>query len=127
ASDVFGTAVALSADGNTLAVGAPGEDSSLTGVTAGSVNEAASGDGASGSGAVYVYNRSAGTCTQSAYVKASNTGAGDQFGAAVILSGDGNTLAVGAPTEDGGLTGVTAGAVDDVTAGNSAIDSGAAY
>src|SRR4029077_3978727 len=90
ASDVLAPEVALAAEGNALAVGAPGEDRSLAGVTAGSVNEAASGDGASGSGAVYVYNRSAGTWTQSAYVKASNTGAGDQCGAAVILSGDGN-------------------------------------
>jgi hypothetical protein len=127
ASDLFGSVVALSSDGNTLASGAPGEDSALTGVMPGSVDETASGDASPGSGAVYVYGRSAGTWVQSAYVKASNTGNGDQFGSAVALSGDGNTLAVGAPLEDSGLAGVTVGAVDDVTAGNGAVDSGAAY
>jgi len=126
-SDLFGSAVTLSSDGNTLAVGAPNEDSALTGVIAGSVDEATAGDGASNAGAVYVFGRIAGVWQQQAYAKASNTGSGDAFGSAVALSGDGNTLAVGAPTEDSGLTGVTAGAVDDVTAGNSAIDSGAAY
>src|SRR5712691_7897054 len=34
-----------------------------------------------------------------AYVKASNTGAADEFGFTVALSSDGNTLAVGAPGE----------------------------
>src|SRR5260370_33216908 len=36
-----------------------------------------------------------------AYIKASNTNKDDQFGGAVALSGDGNTLAVGAVNEDG--------------------------
>jgi hypothetical protein len=40
------------------------------------------------------------------YVKAANTGAGDFFGFAVALSGDGNTLAVGAPGEDSSTTGI---------------------
>src|SRR5713101_7480023 len=35
-----------------------------------------------------------------AYVKPSNTGQDDQFGASVVLSADGNTLAVGARFED---------------------------
>src|SRR2546426_6249673 len=41
------------------------------------------------------------------YVKALNTGARDQFRFSVALSGDGGTLAVGAPNQDSGLTGVT--------------------
>ena len=40
------------------------------------------------------------------YFKASNTGADDAFGFSVALSGDGTTLAVGAPFEDSGTTGV---------------------
>jgi hypothetical protein len=127
ASDLFGSAVALSSDGNTLAVGAPGEDSGLTGVTLGSVDETTSGNASPGSGAVYLYARSASTWSQQAYVKASNTGDGDQFGSAVALSGDGNTLAVGAPLEDSSLAGVTAGAVNNATSGDGSIDSGAAY
>src|SRR5689334_3768830 len=35
-----------------------------------------------------------------AYIKASNTSKDDQFGGAVALSADGNTLAVGAINED---------------------------
>src|SRR5262249_52015095 len=78
--DVFGTSVALSSDGSTLAVGAPGESSDLTGVTPGSVNEATALNNASTAGAVYVFAKTAGTWAQQAYVKASNTGSGDQFG-----------------------------------------------
>jgi fibronectin type 3 domain-containing protein len=42
------------------------------------------------------------------YAKASNTGAGDVFGYAVALSGDGNNLAVGAYGEDSAATGMAA-------------------
>ena len=100
AGDQFGTSVALSSDGNTLAVGAIGEDSARTGVIAGIVNETTAGNAAPGAGAVYVFTRIAGTWSQQAYVKASNTGAADNFGSSVALSGDGSTLAVGAIGED---------------------------
>lgn len=116
--DNFGTAVALSADGSTLAVGARRESSSATGVGGDQAN-----NGATDAGAVYVYVRSAaGTWTQQAYLKASNTGAGDEFGSAVSLSADGSTLAVGAPSEDSGATGV-----DGNQADNAAAQAGAAY
>ena len=100
ANDVFGTSVVLSSDGNTLAVGALGEDSSTTGIGS-TPNELAS-----RAGAVYVFTRSGGTWSQQAYVKASNTGADDAFGFSVALSGDGNTLAVGAFGEDSSTTGI---------------------
>jgi FG-GAP repeat len=117
--DMFGSAVALSSDGNSLAVGAPGEASSGTGI------DSASDELASGSGAVYVYSRSGSTWLQQAFVKATNTGSNDSFGSAVALSGDGNTLAVGAPMEDGsgfGAVGITGAVYDDLAA-----DAGAAY
>ena len=57
-------------------------------------------------GAVYVFSRSDTTWTQQAYVKASNTDAGDDFGYSVSLSSDGNTLAVGAKHEDSNATGI---------------------
>src|SRR6266545_4267349 len=102
AGDQFGISVALSSNGDTLAVGATGEDGPLTGVTPGIVDEtAAAGNAAPGAGAVYVFTRIAGTWSQHSYVKASNTGAADNFGSSVALSGDGNTLAVGAIDEDG--------------------------
>src|SRR4029077_5534526 len=44
-----------------------------------------------------------------AYIKASNTSKEDQFGGAVAISGDGNTLAVGAVDEDGAGRGVNPG------------------
>src|SRR6266705_2462246 len=96
AADDFGFAVALSSDGNTLAVGAPGEAS------AGIETD----NSAPSAGAVYVYTRSGTTWTQRAYIKASNPGAGDQFGTSVALSSDGITLAVGAPGEDSSVTGI---------------------
>jgi hypothetical protein len=127
ADDEFGWVVALSGDGNTLAVGAPFESSSLSGVTAGVIDETTAGNGAFFAGAAYVYTRSGGAWPQQAYVKASNTASSDLFGYSVALSGDGNTLAVGAPLEDGGHTGVTAGPVNEAATGNAATDSGAAY
>jgi hypothetical protein len=102
ASDYFGYAISLSADGNTLAVGAYGDDSASGGETddceAGTpVNCAAN------SGAVYLIGRdSAGNWAQLAYLKASTPVANDWFGYAVALAGDGNTLAVGAPQKDFG-------------------------
>ncbi len=113
AIDRFGMSLAL--DGDTLAVGASGEDSSATGVAG---NE--SDNSASGSGAVYVFTRSAGAWTQQAYLKASNTEADDLFGEALALDGD--TLAVGASGESSSATGV-GGDEDD----NSANGSGAVY
>ena len=110
AGDAFGSSVALSIDGNTLAIGASGEGSANTGVTPGMPNEAATGNGAGSSGVVYVVTRSGTTWTQQAYVKASNTGVGDAFGFAIALGADGNTLAVGAFDEDSAKTGITPGA-----------------
>ncbi len=95
AGDRFGTAVSLSADGNTLAVGAPGEDSQAIGVNKGEVNNASQ-----DSGAAYVFVRNGTAWAQQAYLKAGNTGREDRFGSALSLSADGNTLAVGAPGED---------------------------
>jgi hypothetical protein len=117
AGDSFGLAVALSVDGNTLAVGAPGESSGATGLNG---NE---GDNnAPGAGAVYVFGRTGATWTKQAYVKASNTGAGDEFGSAVGLSNDGNILAVGASSEGGASVGLGGD-----QASNAAGGAGAAY
>ncbi len=113
--DTFGEAVALSADGNTLVVGAPGESSRAAGIGGDQ-----SDNSLSGSGAVYVFVRDANdTWSQQAYIKASNPGQGDGFGTSAYLSQDGNVLAVGAPGEDASATG---GQND-----NSATDSGAVY
>ena len=95
--DYFGYSVSL--DGDTLAVGAF-EDSDRTGVN----SSTADNDDASNSGAVYVFTRTGTTWSQQAHIKASNTEANDRFGWFVSVNGD--TLAVGARSEDSDHTGV---------------------
>ena len=115
AGDFFGFSVALSGDGSALAVGAQLEDSSGTGI------DGTSDELTVDSGAVYFYMRTAGTWSQRAYVKAPNPEFQDKFGTSVALSGDGNTLAVGAQLEDGSSIGIGG------TPNNSATDAGAVY
>ena len=133
AGDAFGSSVALSTDGNTLAVGAYGEDSAATGVN-GTQTEICSGtlvNCANNSGAAYVYTRGVdGVWSGPSYIKASNTGAGDSFGVSVALSGDGDTLVVGASQEGSAATGIDGAQADDCVAAtpvNCAAYSGAAY
>jgi len=116
-NDQFGYAVALSADGTTLAVSAFGEASNATGIGGDQTNNSAA-----QAGAVYVLRRTGTTWAQEAYIKASNTAAGDWFGRGIALSSDGSTLAVGAPQEDSNATGIGGS-----QSNNSAGDSGAAY
>ena len=113
AGDYFGRSVSVS--GDTVVVGAYGEDSSATGVNG---NQADNSSG--GSGAAYVFVRNGATWSQQAYLKASYTGAGDGFGLSVSVSGD--TVVVGANREDSSATGVNGNQSD-----NSAAFSGAAY
>jgi hypothetical protein len=117
AYDSFGISVALA--GNTLAVGANGEDSAATGINPASGQ---ADNTASIAGAVYVFVRSGTTWTQQAYLKASNAGAGDNFGWPVAVSGD--TLAVGAYSEASAATGVNPASGQ---ADNSANSAGAVY
>lgn len=70
-------------------------------------------------GAAYVFVRNGTTWSQQAYLKASQVSAGDFFGLAVANSGD--TIVVGAYTEDGSATGVN-GAADELVS-----NVGAAY
>ena len=116
AHDSFGQSVALSADGNTLAVSAWSEDSAATGV-----NGDESDNSAIEAGAVYLFSRTS-SWSQQAYIKASNTDGDDYFGHSVALSADGNTLAVGAASEDSAATGINGDESD-----NSAFAAGAVY
>ena len=94
--DQFGFSIALSGDGQTLAVGAITEDS-----VAQQFNGNQADDSAGSAGAVYVFSRTGNTWAQQAYFKASDTEAGDFFGFSVALSFDGDTLAAAAFNEDG--------------------------
>ena len=113
ADDRFGGSVAIS--GDTIVVGATGEDSNATGV-----NGDQSNNSASFAGAAYVFVRTGTNWTQQAFLKASNTGPGDGFGRLVAVSGD--TVVVGAPSEDSFATAINGDQND-----NSATNSGAAY
>lgn len=112
-NDAFGISVALS--GDTLAVGATGESSKATGIGGDQGDTSAT-----SAGAVYVFTRAGTTWTQQAYVKASNTRAGAQFGWSVALEGD--TLAVTAEYEDSAAKGIGGNQAD-----TSASQAGAAY
>jgi hypothetical protein len=123
-ADSLGAWVAISDDGNTVAAGAPDEDSLTTGIN--TVETGHSGrigtlDDIS-VGAAYVFIRSGTKWFQQASFKASNSGIEDWFGVRLALSGDGNTLAVSAPNEDGAAKGIN-GRQDD----NSAGEAGALY
>ena len=116
-NDFFGVDIGLSFDGNTLAVGALGEASSVTGINGDqSINTEPS------AGAVYIFIRSGVSWSQEAYIKASNTSGGDSFGRNISLSGDSSTLAVGAYLEDGNATVINGDQSD-----NTARNSGAVY
>ncbi|ENM5799535.1 FG-GAP repeat protein [Vibrio mimicus] len=126
AEDNFGTSLALSEDGKTLVVGASAEDNGFKGIiTDGS--EASDSGTAVDSGAVYVYTKSnTGTWSQNAYIKGSNTGSGDSFGASLSVSDNGKTLTVGATGESNSAKGIiiNGSEINDV---GSAASAGAVY
>lgn len=111
--DSFGRSVGIYEE--TIVVGANAESSNATDVNGDQFN-----NNAPASGAAFVFVRSGNTWEQQAYLKASNTGAVDLFGAAVGISGD--TIVVGASEEDSSATGVDGDGSD-----NSTTTSGAAY
>ncbi len=82
--DHFGAAVAIS--GETLVIGAPGED-----------GPEPADDSREDSGAAYVFVREGGGWVEQDQVAADTPGEGDAFGHAVAISGD--TLVIGAPFE----------------------------
>lgn len=112
AGDRFGWSVSIS--GDSILVGAYGEDSSANVVNGNQAN------GASAAGAGYVFVRHGTNWSQEAYLKAGNAGRGDQFGVSVSISGD--TAVIGSNTEDSKGSGINALSND-----NSAVDAGAAY
>ncbi|MCC6811297.1 MAG: hypothetical protein IT381_27955 [Deltaproteobacteria bacterium] len=88
ASDGFGSAVAISGDGQWIAASAPGEDSCRTGVDSPAPDD----EGCNYTGAVYVFAKPAGVWQAPAYFKATPNAA---LGPSVALDGDGSALLVG--------------------------------
>jgi len=99
----FGRSVAL--EGDTFVVGAD-DPSCSRGVNGDQTNSSCP-----NAGAVYVFTRTGDTWRQEAYLKASNTEAGDHFGTRVSLSGD--TLAVSALAESSCARGVNGNQADN--------------
>lgn len=110
-NDSFGTSVAVS--GDTAVIGANGEAGDASSTTAAPNNNA------SHAGAAYVFTRTGVTWSQQDYLKASNAGSGDRFGCGVSVDGD--TVIVGAESEDGDASSTGA------TSNNNASYAGAAY
>lgn len=105
--DLFGVRLALSGDGNTLAVGAPMEDSSAKGPSM-TIDGNEGDNSAHDSGAAYIVSRTEATWSQRAYVKSANSAAFDEFGCAVAVSRDGRTVVAGARMQKGAADGAGA-------------------
>ena len=80
--DFSSRSISISSDGNTLAIGAPGNDNAAT-----------------WAGNVRIFEWSGTAWTQGASI--SGEAANDQSGHSVSISSDGNTIAIGAPYNDG--------------------------
>ena len=113
AGDYFGSSVAMSGDGNTLAIGSPGSH-----IDIGQGQQ----DVTLRAGAVYLFQFDGANWSQFAQINASNADLTDWFGETVALSADGSTLAVGAAGERSSATGINGDQSD-----NSALSSGAVY
>jgi len=89
-----GTSISLSADGNTLVVGGPFDDTDpVTGA---------------GIGAAWVFTRSGGTWASGGYKVVGGSYIGTPLqGSSVAISGDGSTLAIGGPIDDTAPSGYT--------------------
>ena len=106
----FGTSVSLSANGNTLAVGAPGDLSLGTGTDADPADY--NPEFAFRSGATYLFSRNNSKWTQSGYLKASNSQPDLHFGRSLALSANGQHLLVGAWRENGWARGINGDQAD---------------
>jgi hypothetical protein len=94
----FGVSLALSDDGNTLAVGQPATTT--------------------GAGSVHVFTRTGTSWGNEAVVTTNIRDTGDQFGASIAVSGAGDTLVIGAPGES---------SASNNPSDNTATNAGAAY
>jgi hypothetical protein len=90
AQENFGHSVSISNDGNTAIIGAIGSYYVP--------------DGANNAGSAFVFTRSGTSWSQQAKIQPSDIQADDRFGAAVSISGDGNTAIIGANKKDTGGT-----------------------
>ena len=109
AGDWFGHAVAISGNGNYLAVGAPREDGGCAAIDEDQCTDLAASfaDNSSvDSGAVFIYEKISSQWFLINYIKPEVIIAGAEFGAALSFNFSGNTLAIGAPNNNIGDSGI---------------------
>ncbi len=112
AQDSFGSSVAVA--GRWLAVGAPNESSNATGINGNHLDNSDD-----RSGAAYLFHDAGDGWYQAAYIKSPRTQTVGGFAESVALTT--RYLAIGAPRENGGGTGVNPEYVADVTGATGAV------
>jgi len=115
--DALGAALALSGNGDTLAVSSIYESSNARGIGGDPSN-----NDAHDSGAAYVFSRNGATWSSQAYIKASNSDTSDSFGFSLDLNDAGDIMAIGAYGEASSAVGAGGDESD-----NTAFGSGAVY
>ena len=108
----------MSSDGSLLAIGAPDEESASVGINGNEDNFGVK------AGAAYLFTNVNGSWQQQSYIDPSDVEINtfEEFGTSVSLSGDGQSLAIGASGEDSAATGINGNQLD-----NTASASGAVY
>jgi hypothetical protein len=122
-NDASGVSLGLSDDGNTVVIGTADDSCLVPGVNAPCRGATWPPHlGAGSSGGAYVWARTGNNWVEQAYFKASNPELEDLFGVHVSISGDGNTIVIGAPNEDGPGRGLNGNQMS-----NDAEDAGAVF
>ena len=123
-NDAMGISVAISGDGDTVAVATAEESCLIPGVNppACDIDTFPPHIGGGSAGAVYVWVRNGSNWTEQAFIKSSNPDIEDVFGYRLSLNGDGTTLVVTSPNEDSVAQGINGHQLD-----NSATEAGAVY
>ena len=117
-SGFFGSGVAMSSDGNAIAVGAYDESSNATGIGGNPFDMSAA-----QAGAAYTFRYASGAWAPRSYIKASNTdNFGQYFGQVLAMSADAATLVVTAVAEWSHAVGINGDETDHSDSG-----AGAAY
>ena len=124
--DRFGSSVALSTNGNTLMVGASGDDDQRANVNPSAESAATTPqliDYNAGSAYVFAYDDANSVWSAPDYLKASNPDRDDGFGSSLAMNGTGDVLIVGVAGEDGNSDSTST----PDGSNNFALDAGAVY
>ena len=115
-ADGFGAEVAMTEDGQTIFVGAPGEGSRVGGFFGDPTD-----NNRPESGAAYSFIRVNGIYQQQSYFKNNNPDSRDAFGLQISTTDDGSTTAIAAPFEQSNATGIGNDETDDSASRSGAV------